>query len=178
MGDNRGFDPPIREGLCQICKVEYPVWFAPNELWNKVMRLSDGSEPQQFVCPTCFAIKAEKAGIVPTAWTLAPESNDVFEIGNEPSLESLKSRKPTSIKVVFLPEIFRPIGPGDDVVVSSEKVLAWRDRSVKDARKTDLQDLAAYNKYDRDSRYSEVPFYVVPAEVIDDALARLREGKS
>jgi hypothetical protein len=34
------------------------------------------------------------------------------------------------LAITVLPDIFRGIGPGDDVVVSAEKVLAWRDKAV------------------------------------------------
>jgi hypothetical protein len=52
-----------RELLCQVCNREYPVWFAPNELWNAVVRLSDGSDRWPFLCPTCFGMKAVEAGV-------------------------------------------------------------------------------------------------------------------
>lgn len=29
-------EPELRELLCQKCGRDYPVWFAPNELWNRV----------------------------------------------------------------------------------------------------------------------------------------------
>lgn len=63
-----------RELLCQICDREYPVWFAPNKLWNAVMRNSDGTDKFQFVCPLCFALEAERAGIKGTAWKLTLEN--------------------------------------------------------------------------------------------------------
>ena len=51
-----------RELLCMICGKEHPVWFAPNDLWNRVMRREDGSDLYPFVCPTCFAVEAERQG--------------------------------------------------------------------------------------------------------------------
>lgn len=63
----------LREGLCMKCNQEYPVWFAPNELWNPVMRNADGSDRYPFICPTCFAMEAELRGIRPTAWKLTTE---------------------------------------------------------------------------------------------------------
>lgn len=38
------------------------------------------------------------------------------------------------IEFIVLPAIFRAIGPGDDVVVSTEKLLAWRDAAVAEAK--------------------------------------------
>lgn len=46
--------PERREGTCEICHRAYPVWFAPNDLWNEHIR-ADGSDKWQFLCPTCFA---------------------------------------------------------------------------------------------------------------------------
>jgi hypothetical protein len=63
----------IRECLCQLCDTEYPVWFAPNKLWNSVMRDPDGADKYAFVCMNCFAKEAEKKGIKPTAWRLGTE---------------------------------------------------------------------------------------------------------
>ena len=51
------------ELTCMICEREHPAWFAPNDLWNTVMRLPDGSDRYPFTCPTCFAILAEGAGV-------------------------------------------------------------------------------------------------------------------
>lgn len=47
--------PPLGEDICQRCISPNPVWFAPNELWNEVMRPEgEGSEPYDFLCPNCF----------------------------------------------------------------------------------------------------------------------------
>lgn len=43
------------EDFCHYCGRRNPIWFAPNELWNSVMR-HGGKEP--IICPTCFAIRA------------------------------------------------------------------------------------------------------------------------
>lgn len=54
------------EGVCELCNVEYGVWFAPNPIWNKIMRHPDGkevSEKYNFVCPNCFIRTAEALGI-------------------------------------------------------------------------------------------------------------------
>lgn len=52
-----------RELLCMLCDADYPVWFAPNDLWNAVVRLPDGSDKWPFLCPTCFAKQASGRGI-------------------------------------------------------------------------------------------------------------------
>lgn len=52
-----------RELLCQICEMGYPVWYAPNDLWNKVVRDSEGNEQYHFLCPTCFAGLAYFEGV-------------------------------------------------------------------------------------------------------------------
>lgn len=52
-----------RELLCMICDHEYPVWFAPNDLWNRVVRRPDGSDEWPFLCPTCFANLAVERGV-------------------------------------------------------------------------------------------------------------------
>lgn len=62
-----------QEGRCQLCNRDYPVWFAPNPLWNKVMRDPIKGDKYQFLCLDCFALEAEKQGIVPTAWVLDVE---------------------------------------------------------------------------------------------------------
>lgn len=51
----------IRELLCMICGKEHPVWYAPNDLWNRVIR-RDGSDEHPFLCPTCFTVLAEERG--------------------------------------------------------------------------------------------------------------------
>ena len=42
--------------------------------------------------------------------------------------------KADDLYITVLPDIFRAIGPGDDVVVSAEKVLAWRESYAAEAR--------------------------------------------
>ena len=59
----RTHDTKIPELLCMICDRDYPVWYAPDDLWNPVMRLPDGSDRWPFVCPTCFTLEATKAGV-------------------------------------------------------------------------------------------------------------------
>ena len=66
-------DDLARELLCGSCHREYVCWFAPNEIWNAIMRDASGNESQPFLCPTCFTSIAEARGIIPIAWRIAPE---------------------------------------------------------------------------------------------------------
>ena len=52
-----------RELLCMVCNHDYPVWFAPSDLWNRVVRTPAGSDRWPFLCPTCFGMKANEAGV-------------------------------------------------------------------------------------------------------------------
>ena len=61
----------VRELLCQRCNQEYPVWFAPNDLWNQVQRAGE-----HFFCLTCFAVLAEERGVKTTAWKVTLESDE------------------------------------------------------------------------------------------------------
>lgn len=56
--------PTASEDICQICSGDNPVWFAPNELWNKVI-----GEKLHFVCPNCFI---REAGTI-KVWRLTNE---------------------------------------------------------------------------------------------------------
>lgn len=63
LGDRRD-----KDNACTDCGIDNPVWFAPNELWNRVMGDHTG-----FLCPRCFIVRAEAAGVRPTAWVLTEE---------------------------------------------------------------------------------------------------------
>lgn len=67
-----------RELHCEDCDRDYPVWCAPNVLWNKVVRAPSEAAGivEPFLCLTCFALRAERSGIVPTAWVVRPERNE------------------------------------------------------------------------------------------------------
>lgn len=56
-------DAEPRELLCMVCDRDYPTWFAPNDLWNRVMRREDGWDRYAFICPSCFGMEARAAGI-------------------------------------------------------------------------------------------------------------------
>jgi hypothetical protein len=83
----------LRECLCQVCDQEYPVWYAPNELWNAVMRYPDGREASEkihFVCINCFTKEAEQLGIEPPAWVLTTDKHTAL-IENAARTEEIKS---------------------------------------------------------------------------------------
>jgi hypothetical protein len=70
----------VSELQCQDCHGANPVWFAPNRLWNLVMGgPSAMGDPGGIVCPGCFILRAEAAGVVPTAWELRPEQLDAVD---------------------------------------------------------------------------------------------------
>lgn len=59
---------------CDDCQQPYAVWFAPSPIWNFVMGGPDAKDdPGGMLCPRCFTLRAESAGVVPTAWVVAPE---------------------------------------------------------------------------------------------------------
>jgi len=65
------FTPPDETG-CQECGGENPVWFAPHDLWNRVMGGEDcKDDPGGILCPVCFIRKAEMAGIK-EIWRVGP----------------------------------------------------------------------------------------------------------
>lgn len=63
------------EDHCHRCGGPNVIWSAPSPLWNEVMRGGDINGPWQYeeiICPTCFAVLAEKAGIA-FGWRLFAE---------------------------------------------------------------------------------------------------------
>lgn len=60
------------EAKCEDCGGANVVWHAPSPIWNKVCR-PEGYRCDPMICPTCFVIRAEKAGIHSTSWRIAPE---------------------------------------------------------------------------------------------------------
>lgn len=71
---------------CTECGQPNPVWFAPNEVWNRVIGGPEATDdPGGFLCPLCFIRRAEAAGIVPAAWVLSPESAADEPEGCKPS---------------------------------------------------------------------------------------------
>lgn len=74
------------EALCQDCAGPNRVWFAPSPLWNLVMGGPEAKgDPGGIVCPMCFIRRAEEAGIVPTAWVVAPEAAPIANETGSPT---------------------------------------------------------------------------------------------
>lgn len=65
-------DPGHPEAFCADCHLPNVVWFAPSALWNKIVRQDGQSDP--ILCPRCFILRAEAAGVNPTSWVISPES--------------------------------------------------------------------------------------------------------
>ena len=63
------------EAKCDDCGRPNVVWFAPNEIWNKVIRPNGEVETDPMLCPTCFIRRAETSGIEATAWKVEPEQD-------------------------------------------------------------------------------------------------------
>jgi hypothetical protein len=55
------------EDWCQRCARPNPIWYAPNDLWNKYAR-----GEFNILCPCCFIELAKKAGFDPV-WVLKTE---------------------------------------------------------------------------------------------------------
>lgn len=45
------------EDYCNDCNNKNVIWYAPNELWNKLCKR------EEIICPFCFQERAKKAGI-------------------------------------------------------------------------------------------------------------------
>lgn len=64
------------EDWCHRCKGPNVQWTAPSPSWNQVVRDGDIRNKDKFdgiVCPTCFAILAEEAGIA-RSWKFYAEN--------------------------------------------------------------------------------------------------------
>lgn len=59
----------ILELICERCDKDYPIWYADNDIWNKVIRDEVAGDCFDFLCPTCFIIRASMKGITPI-WRL------------------------------------------------------------------------------------------------------------
>lgn len=64
-------EPTHPEAVCDDCGADNVVWFAPSPLWNKIVRQPDRGDPM--LCPRCFIIRAEAAGIN-EVWMVQPEN--------------------------------------------------------------------------------------------------------
>lgn len=78
--------PQPSEGWCQRCGAQYPVWVAPDDLWNQVAEDQvNGLVVWHFLCPGCFATLAEEREAVPptTVWSMAPKVPVCIECEHE-----------------------------------------------------------------------------------------------
>ena len=64
---------PETENCCK-CGGKNIIWFAPNELWNRVMRKTGMESKYGIICIHCFVEIAESNGVKPTAWILNTEN--------------------------------------------------------------------------------------------------------
>lgn len=67
VDDVRPWRPEDGDTRCQHCGRPNPVWTAPDNVWNAVMG-DDGG----VLCPPCFIARAEKTGLTPPSWRVAP----------------------------------------------------------------------------------------------------------
>lgn len=61
------------EDYCHICGGPNIVWFADNDLWNKVV-----VDRGLICCPLCFVKLAITKGIKPTSWRLSMDGDDAL----------------------------------------------------------------------------------------------------
>lgn len=73
----------LPERVCGRCHGPNRVWSAPSPLWNEVMRFGDiNGSPDDLesrhgvICPTCFVVLAEEAGVA-SRWRLYAMRVDV-----------------------------------------------------------------------------------------------------
>lgn len=81
---------------CEDCNGTVHVWFAPNKLWNLVKGGPEATDdPGGQLCPNCFILRAEAAGIVPTAWILDQEVLSDPSPPTEPLIDDATLRSAT-----------------------------------------------------------------------------------
>jgi hypothetical protein len=56
--DGQPWEPWEGNGPCQDCGRRNVCWYAPNEVWNRVMGNEAG-----LLCPSCFVVRALGAGL-------------------------------------------------------------------------------------------------------------------
>ena len=63
------------EMVCDRCHRRHDcVWFAPSDVWNRVMRGGDQAAGDEFpfCCPICFIQLAEERGVETAGWLVTP----------------------------------------------------------------------------------------------------------
>lgn len=68
------------EVICDDCGGANVVWFAPNDIWNKVCRPNGENTGDPMLCPRCFIVRAIKAKIY-VIWRVSPDSPITREEG-------------------------------------------------------------------------------------------------
>jgi hypothetical protein len=64
---------PHPEAVCDDCGGANVIWSAPSDVWNKVCRPNGEIVADPMLCPTCFAVRAKRAGL-DVSWTLSPNA--------------------------------------------------------------------------------------------------------
>jgi len=83
---------------CMDCRQPYAVWFAPNHIWNLVMGGPGAQgDPGGILCPRCFTLRAEAAGVVPTAWIVMPEDEAPASVFLRDALKWIIKLKPSPV---------------------------------------------------------------------------------
>ena len=113
-----------RELECDDCQQPYAVWFAPSPVWNFVMGGPDAKDdPGGMLCPRCFTLRAEVAGVIPTAWEVRPEqpfdpgemslrqilAEEIKERGGPQSYLDMLANKWMEVDSELPPELSAPI---------------------------------------------------------------------
>lgn len=63
--------PSDGDTVCQNCGQPNPIWFAPNEVWNRIVGGPDATDdPGGVLCPCCFMAKGDDGIVV---WEVRPE---------------------------------------------------------------------------------------------------------
>ena len=113
------------EDFCQRCGRSNIVWFAPNNLWNKVVRVNNHPG---ILCPVCFVELAEALGIR-EVWKVAP---------NEKTIESKIARKLTRPELNHLSGLLEArrdegsyTGPRDQYYARTERLIQWCNDQMK-----------------------------------------------
>lgn len=122
-----------RELHCEDCDRDYPTWVAPSPLWNEVVRVPADAAvvTEPFLCPTCFALRAERAGIRPTAWVLRPERPEDMPT---PAEVATLLRENESLRTVV--EAARVIDPRDAAtIIDFDEALAAHEKSTGEETK-------------------------------------------
>lgn len=69
----RPLHAPHPEDWCEDCGRRNISWFVDSQMWNAVAREPHGENYRDpMLCPACFVLRAEDAGIVAT-WEIKPE---------------------------------------------------------------------------------------------------------